>query len=428
MPLVQAQEVENITRFHSSKEGIYFRDVKKFGEYRYGVFEGGGEFGKKDSMFYNGVFITIDTTKRGNVTFFKMNENQEVLFSGVFHDPKETHNYLKRIFYHNGVVYFSLETWGDLWYNGELIARRTAAELRFGPILVGIDEVTNKVVFVKGMDQNRSSGPEAIAFHGDRMYIGGTVYGFGTSPDGYDIVLPVVASGVKGGYLLVYDLTTGGIINSAVWGLGGYKSIQDMKVNSKGEIFILTNTGFGGYHLGLDTVIYTSSGINNSFIHKYDKDGNLVDFYAFGLHPGTNKTLHQEISILPDDRIAVFGSTYGYLKTAENDSLQMHQPSGIDLSVLNENLEMEWVDYYCYTPNNQQFNALYDSDMVTDEDGNIYITFSFFTPEEVESRKGEILSRGQYVAKYNSEGERIKIKKFPSFGHQLLNIDLIKKR
>ncbi len=427
IPLVHAQEVENIARFHSSKYGIYFRDIKKFGDYRYGVFEGGsGDLGKKDSMFYNGNFIEQDTSKGGNVWFFKMNEKNEVLFAGRFHDPTKTLRYLKRIFYHDGIVYFSLSSTGDLWYNGELIENRTESEDTFGPILVGVDEVTNKVVFVKGMDQKRFSGPEAIAFHGDRMYIGGTVYGFGTSPDGYEIVLPVVASGVKGGYLLVYDLTTGDIINSAVWGLGGYKSIQDMKVNSKGELFVLTNTGFGPYRIGLDTFVHTGSNSNNSFIHKYDKDGNLLDFYAFCLTPGYNNTLHQEMSILPDDRIAVFGATYGYIKTSDNDSLQMHQPLGIDLSVFNENLEMEWVDYYCYTPNNQQFNALYDSDMVTDDDGNIYITFSFFTPEEVESRKGEILSRGHYVAKYNSDGERINIKKFSSLGHKQLYIDLIK--
>jgi len=428
IPLAQAQEVENITRFHSSKEGIYFRDIKKFGEYRYGVFEGGsGDLGKKDSMFYNGYFIEQDTSKGGNVWFFKMNDKHEVIFAGRFHDPAKTHRYLKRIYYHNGIVYFSLNSSGDLWYNGELIAKRTETEQAYGPILVGVDEVTNKVVFVKGMDQKRFSGPEAIAFHGDRMYIGGTVYGFGTSPDGYDIVLPVVASGVKGGYLLVYDLTTGDIINSAVWGLGGYKSIVDMKVNSKGELFVLTNTGFGPYRIGLDTFVHTGSNSNNSFIHKYDKDGNLLDFYAFCLTPGNNNTLHQEMSILPDDRIAVLGKTHGYIKTSENDSIRMQEPVGCDLSVFTENLEMEWVDYYCYTPDNLS-NNLWLSDMVSDVEGNIYFTFGFKTPDNFLSKNETLIPKGYYFFKYDSKGNVLKSKwvKIEVQGNMimdLLNVD-----
>lgn len=424
IPLAQAQEVENITRFHSSREGIYFRDIKKFGEYRYGVFEGGaGDLGKKDSMFYNGNFIEQDTSKGGNVWFFKMNDKHEVIFAGRFHDPKRTHRYLKRIFYHNGIVYFSLQTWGDLWYNGELILKREATELRFGPILVGVDEVTNKVVFVKGIDQNSSSGPEAIAFYGDRMYIGGTVNG-NTSPDGHYIGLPDPETGVKGGYLLVYDLNTGEVVNSTTWGMWGYNSIADMKVDSKGNLIVLAATQSHIHQIGNDSTIQLPSDYANAIIQKYDANGELIGIYTFGNTNLSNATFHTEITILPDDRIAVFGLTYGYVKTENEDSIAMVGQRGCDISVLSEDLEMEWIDYYSYVPEESN-NWLYQSDMASDMEGNIYITFGFFKPNFLESRQGEVLPRGYYFIKYNNSGQVLKQKMVQNHVHGTMIMDII---
>lgn len=424
LPQIQAQEVENITRFHSSREGIYFRDVKKFGEYRYGVFEGGaGDLGKKDSMFYNGNFIEQDTSKGGNVWFFKMNEKNEVLFAGRFHDPVKTHRYLKRIYYHNGIVYFNIYTTGDLWYNGELIARRTTTEQRFGPILVGIDEVTNKVVFVKGLDQNFFSGPESIAFYGDRMYIGGTVNG-NTSPDGHYIGLPDPETGVKGGYLLVYDLNTGEVVNSSTWGMWGYSAIGDMKVDSKGNIIVLASTQSHIHQIGNDSTIQMPSDYANAIIQKYDPNGELIGIYTFGNIETANNTFHTELIILPDDRIAVFGLTYGYVKTENEDSIAMVGRRGCDISVLSEDLEMEWIDYYSYVPVESN-NWLYQSDIASDMDGNIYITFGFFKPNFLESRHGEVLPRGYYFIKYNNSGQVLKQKMVQNHVHGTMIMDLI---
>ena len=419
IPLVEAQEVENITRFHSSREGIYFRDVKKFGEYRYGIFEGG----EKDSLFNNGVFITIDTSKKGSVTFIKMNDKHEVLFSGVFHDPKETFNYLKRIYYHDGVVYFNLYSWGDLWYNGELIEKRSLNENTYGPILVGVDEVTNKVVFVKGLDQNFFSGPEAIAFYGDRIYIGGTVNG-NTSPDGHYIGLPDPETGVKGGYLLVYDLNTGEVVNSTTWGMWGYNSIADMKVDSKGNIIVLAATQSHIHQIGNDSTIQLPSDYANSIIQKYDPNGELIGIYTFGNTDISNVTFHTEITILPDDRIAIFGLTYGYVKTENGDSIAMVGRRGCDISVLSEDLEMEWIDYYSYVPVESN-NWLYQSDIASDMDGNIYITFGFFKPNFLESRHGEVLPRGYYFIKYNNSGQVLKQKMVQNHVHGTMIMDLI---
>ncbi len=423
LPQIQAQEVENIARFHSSKEGIYFRDIKKFGEYRYGVFNGGGEFGKRDSMFCNENFIGHDTTDEITVTFFKMNDQHEVLFTGTFHNPNKSFNYLKRIYYHRGVVYINFYCSGDLWYNGELIEKRSLNENTYGPILVGIDEVTNKVVFVKGLDQNFFSGPESIAFYGDRMYIGGTVNG-NTSPDGHYIGLPDPETGVKGGYLLVYDLNTGEVVNSTTWGMWGYSAIGDMKVDSKGNIIVLAATQSHIHQIGNDSTIQMPSDYANAIIQKYDPNGELIGIYTFGNIETANNTFHTELIILPDDRIAVFGLTYGYVKTENGDSIAMVGRRGCDISVLSEDLEMEWIDYYSYVPFESN-NWLFQSDMVSDMEGNIYITFSFFRPEEVESRNGEIFAKGQYIIKYDSKGERLKIKKLPVFGFQQIDMDII---
>jgi hypothetical protein len=392
-----AQKIIGKTKLDCNDSYITTYDLKHYGEFTYLTFLG------NDSMFVDDKFTFVDKGIWESAFYYKFDKNQNIVHKGEF-SSVAAHYAPIDIYYHSGVVYFCLKGGGDLYYNGEKVATQQiniVHTYKENYLIVGVDEKTDEVVFVKGMEHGDENGFEAIGFFEDRMYLGGVINGDSILLDSKAIHSYCPGEECITGFLATYDLTTGALINTSRFGAAGYEKMHEMQIDSKGNVYLLTTNGIAAQiHINEEELAWLSRCGGSSIIHKYDKDGRFLTYRTQSIFD-CSYTWHSSMVMLPDDRIAIAGQIFGNYKVSDGEIDTLPYPYSREVTVLDQDLNVAWYDYY-------SVEVWPDFPLLTiDDSGSIYTSFvNIDYGGGIKGKEGDVTKRGNYLIKYAEDGRK----------------------